>query len=267
MIGARAGLVGCGTDELRLTIRRRQVLVDVGALLDELGDDDRDVVVATRLERQPDQLGRGEVDRLGAEGHLDDVVVDHVGQAVAAQQVAVAQHRLQPVVVGVVVVTAEQRTQQERAVRVHAGLVAADLALVDQALHERVVGADLLERPVTEAVGARVAEVRVRDLRPVPEHRLERGAHPLDGGVAGDQLAEPGVGGGDGLLERGHRVDVQVTIELTDDVQRLGGGDVSGSGTAHAVGHHQEPVAGVAGVLVGGPAQTGVGQCDIAKGE
>ena len=160
------------------------MLVDVGALLDELGDDDGDVVVAAGLEREADQLGCGEVDRLGAEGHLDDVVADHVGEAVAAQEVAVAEHRLQPVVVGLVVVASEQRTQQQRAVRVDAGLVAADLALVDQALHERVVGADLLERAVTESVGAGVAEVRERDLGAVPQHRLEGRAHALDGGIA-----------------------------------------------------------------------------------
>ena len=250
-----------------MTVSAGQRFVDLCCLVDELTDDDGDVVISAGLERQPDQLGCGEVNGLGAQCHLDDVVADHVGETVAAQEVAVAFHRLQPVVVGLVVIATEQGAQQQRAVRVHAGFVTGDLAFVDQALDERVVGADLLERAVTETVCAGVAEVGESELGAVPDHRLQRRAHALDCGISGDQVAEAGVGADNGLFELGHRVAVEITIELPDDVHRLGGGDVTGGSATHTVGEHQQAAAGVGGVLVGGSAQTGIGQGDIAIGK
>ena len=83
------------------------------ARVDELTDDDRDVVVAAALEGEPHELGGGHVDRLGAEGPGDLGVLDHVGESVAAQQVAVAEPPLDVVEVGLVVVAAEQHPQQQ----------------------------------------------------------------------------------------------------------------------------------------------------------
>ena len=264
--GARTRPTGGGADELRLAVRRRQVGVGLLARVDELADDHGDVVVPAALECEPDELGGRHVDRLRAERPLDLRVVDHVGEAVAAQQVAVAQLALDVVEVGLVVVTAEQHPQQQRAVRMPTGLGRGELALVDQALHERVVAADLGEDSVTQPVGTRVADVGGREPLAVPQHRLQRGAHALDGGVGRHQVAEVVVGGAHRFLEGGERVDVvELAVELTDDVHRLGGGEVTRSGAAHAVGHGDQPAAGVPGVLVVGAAQTGVGQGDVPE--
>ena len=140
------------------------------------------------------------------------------------------------------------------------GLGRGELALVDEALHERVVAADLGELAVAQAVGARVADVGGREALAVPEHHLEGRAHALDGGVVRHELAEVVVGGAHRLPESGEGVDVvELAVELADDVHRLGGGEVTRGGPAHAVGDGDQPAAGVSGVLVVGAAQTGVG--------
>lgn len=179
----------------------------------------------------------GGVDGLRGQEALDRGVVDHVGQAVAAQQEAVAQLALEPVEVGLVVVPAEHDAQQERAVRVHTRLLGRQLALLHEALHEGVVGADLGELAVAQQVRAGVADVGGGEAFAVPQHGLERGAHALDRGVVLHQLAEPVVGVGDGLLEGLERVDVgQLAVELADDVHGLRGGEVAGRCATHAVG-------------------------------
>ena len=242
------------------------MLVGVGAGVDELADDDGDVVVAPGLQREPDELGGGVVDGLQRERLADRRVVDHVGEAVAAQQEAVAEAAVVPVEVGLVVVAAQHDPQQEGAVRVDARLLAGDLALVDEALDERVVVADLVQLAVAQEVGARVADVGGGEALAVPQHRLERRAHALDGRVLADEGAEALVGVGDGALEGVERVDVaQVAVQLADDVHRLGRGEVARGGAAHPVGDGDEPAARVAGVLVGGPAQADVGQGDVVE--
>ena len=94
--------------------------------------------------------------------------------------------------------------------RVDARLGRRDAALVDQALDERVVRADLRELAAAQAVDAGVADVGEGELLAVPQQGVERRAHALDSRIVGDEVAQPGVGLGDGLLERRHRVGVEV---------------------------------------------------------
>ena len=80
---------------------------------------------------------------VAGEGLLQRLVGDDAGQAVGADQVAVAGADLADGEVGLDVVAAAQRAHQQGALRVGGGLLLGDAALVDQALHPGVVLGDL----------------------------------------------------------------------------------------------------------------------------
>ena len=71
--------------------------------------------------------------------------LDHPGQAVGAEQVAVADLGLAQGQVGIDLAAAVERPQQDRALRVGGGLLRGDPAVVHQRLHEGVVVGDLVE--------------------------------------------------------------------------------------------------------------------------
>ena len=96
---------------------------------------------ATSMQRSAASAG---VARL-AEDLLDDVGADEVGQPVGAQQEAVADLGLAQRRVGLVVGLAGHDAGDDRALRVVAGLLLGDAALVDELLHEGVVLGDLAE--------------------------------------------------------------------------------------------------------------------------
>ena len=108
--------------------------------VDHVRDDAGDVVGAAAAQGQVDQgLGARARVVVLAEHLREGVVADDAGQAVGADQVAVADPGLADRQVGLVVRVAGQHPGDHRPLRVALGLVLGDLALVDQALHERVV--------------------------------------------------------------------------------------------------------------------------------
>jgi hypothetical protein len=149
-------------------------------------------------------------------------------------------------------VAAVECAQQQRAVRVGAGLVLGDAALVDQPLHERVVGGELAHLAVAQQVGAGVADVGQAHLVAAVEHdRGDRRAHALDARVLLDDLAEPVVGPLHRARQRGeHVVGVVAAVQPAHRLHGDRGGEVAGGRAAHAVGDHQQLLAGEAGVLV-----------------
>ena len=75
------------------------------------------------------------------------------------------------------------------------GLLGRDPAGVDEALDEGVVGRDLLELAVAEAVDAGVADVSHGDLVVDPDEPADRCAHARELVVFEDGLGEERVGG------------------------------------------------------------------------
>ena len=112
-------------------------VLDVG--VDHVGDHHGDVVGAARVERLADQLDRGVLDGALAEDRADLLVVEGGVDAVGAEQHPVAEREVDVELVGLGLVDAVDRAQDQAAVRVDPGLLLGDPALVDQALHERVV--------------------------------------------------------------------------------------------------------------------------------
>ena len=127
-------------------------------VLDDVGDDHGDVVGAAAAQRQLDEpvgggLRVGVLERLG-----EGLLADDAGQAVGAEQVAVAGPGLAHGEVGLDLLAVEG-AQQQRALRVAVGLLGGDPAVVDQRLDERVVVGDLGQLAVAHQVGAGVADV------------------------------------------------------------------------------------------------------------
>ncbi len=220
--------------------------------LDDVRDDGGDVVRAAGPAGQVDQA-RGALLEIGqlVQGLPDGLVGHHVGQAVAAQQVPVGGAEHQPQL-GRVQRVPLQRLGHHRLVRVHPGLRAADHALVDQRLDERVVPGDLGERAVAQPVGARVADVQQGQLVTVAQQGGDSGPHPLARRVGGGrhphlvvgrlhggaQQRRPVAGGDPLLVERGQRPHHDAA------------GQVTGGQAAHAIGDGDQGGTGVCGVLV-----------------
>ncbi len=181
--------VGGRADEHRLLLVGR----DVG-LVDHVGDDAGDVVVGAGLEAGADQLDGGVVGRAHREDVGEPAVVEDAAGAVAAEQQPVAELELDVEEVGVDVVHAVDGLEDQVAVRVGAGVLLGDPALVDEALHERVVLGDLADLPGAEQVGAAVADVPERQLRAVEEREGGGRAGAAEAGVVVDELGDPVVG-------------------------------------------------------------------------
>ncbi|ESU50049.1 hypothetical protein P376_1974 [Streptomyces sp. HCCB10043] len=176
---------------------------------------------------------------------------DHAGEAVRADQIAVAGPDLADGEVRFDVVAAAQRPHQQGALRVGGGLFLGDPALVDQALHPGVVLGDLRQDAVAQQIRAGVADVHQAEALAGPEQGGERGAHALQLGILLDHDAQLVVGLLYGGAERGQEIGSRyVVVERDERGDHLGAGDLTGRLAAHAVGDGEEPGAGVAGVLV-----------------
>ena len=168
---------GRGTDDGG--VRRRSLAVRDVVQLDDVREHDRDVVAAARAQRELDQPVGARVDVVDR-GHrlFDGLGADEPRQAVRAEQPAVAgpslAHRQ---VGGDVGVEVAEHPHDDRALRVHLGLLGRDPPDVDQVLHERVVGGDLGEDLVAHQVPARVAQVHHRELVAGAQDRQHGRAH------------------------------------------------------------------------------------------
>ncbi len=175
----------------------------VGGLVDgHVGDHGRDVVGAAGVERGPDQLHGGVVDRTGAEDVGDPGVVEDAGAAVAAQQDPVAGGEVDVEQVRVGLVHPVHRPQDQVAVRVGAGLLLGDPAVVDEALDEGVVLRQPAQRPLAQQVAPAVPDVADGDLGPVEERGGDRRTGAVELGVLVDELGEPVVGAVDRARHR-----------------------------------------------------------------
>ena len=144
----------------------------------------------------------------------------------------------------------------------------ADLTLVDDALHQRVVVGDHLEPVVAEEVAAGVADVRETEPFPDPKQRGQRRAHALERGVARDHLAEGVVG----LLHRGLQRRRQLVVgwplvERGDVLDDEPARHLAGRVAAHPVGDREQARPGVHRVLVAVAEQADVAARAEAQGQ
>ena len=92
--------------------------------------------------------------------------------------------------------------------RVHAGLVLVDPALVDEALDEGVVAGELADLAVAEEVRAGVADVPHAEPAAVEEREGGRRAGAAERRVLVDQLSDPVVRAVQGVVDQGQQVAV-----------------------------------------------------------
>jgi hypothetical protein len=176
---------------------------------------------------------------------------DDAGQAVGADQVAVAGADFADREVRFDVVAAAQRAHEEGALGVGRGLFLGDAALVDEALHPGVVLGDLGEHAVTQEIRAGVADVDEAEALTGPQERGEGGPHALQLGVLLDHHPQLVVGALHGGAQRGEDVGAgYVVVQGDDGGDHLGGGDLTGGLAAHPVGDREQAGTGVTGVLV-----------------
>ena len=201
-----------------------------------------------------------------AERRLQVLAANGPGEPVAAQQVAVAGQRLAHGQVELHVVAAVERPQDHVALWVGAGLFGGDPALVDQALHERVVVGDLGEDAVAQQVAAGVPDVQQPEAVAGEQQRGEGGAHAVEGCVAVDHVAQMRVGTDGGLAQGGQQVGAGgVLVEGRERGDSDRAGNLSGGVPAHPVGDREQPGAGVDAVLVPGTQQPDVRQRGVAQ--
>ncbi len=191
-----------------------------------------------------------------------------VGEPVAAQQIAVTGLRLREQHDGLDLVAAVERLQQQGALRVVLGLLRRQPALVDEALHERLVQRQLLHRAVAQPIGAGVADLGDADSAAVPQDRGQRRAHALELLARVDREPEALVRRGDASLQ--DRAQVGSGLLLVQGEQcgdDRAARDLAGGVTAHAVGDDEQARADVRGVLVVGADQAHVGAGGGAQGQ
>ena len=188
---------GGRADERRVAPRHPVAVVDVD-------DHDGDVVGRAVVEALLDEPVGGAL--RGAHGLQDrgDLVFgDVAAESVGAEQPAIAgQHVVDGGVDLGGRVDIPEHAHQHRAARVDGRLLRGDAARVDEALHEGVVGADLLEQPVAEAVDAGVADVRHRDLVADPQDAADGRPHAGQLAVLEHGLGEQRVRGDQRGLQR-----------------------------------------------------------------
>ena len=181
--------------------------------------------------------------------------VQHAG-AVAAQQQPVAQLELEHEEVGLEVVAAVDRLEDEVLVRVDPRLVLGDPALVDEGLDEGVVVGQLAQLAVAEQVGAAVADVAHADPLAVEERDGGGGAGAVEGGVLVDQLGDPVVRAVQRVADQPEQVALagvrtgRGLLELAQLRDRRAGRDVAAGRAADTVADGDEVRADVPGVLV-----------------
>jgi hypothetical protein len=217
---------------------------------DHLADHAGDVVAASRLQREPEQVDRGAVDGARAEHASDVAVGDEATEAVTADQQPVARSHVERSQIGLDLLAAVQHPQDQRAVGVVAGLVGGDAPLVHEALHEGVVLGELLEPSGAEPVRAGVADVHQTGPVAVQDDRRGRRSHALHRGVGLHDLREPYVGSQHRSGERREQVVGRGGVQSPQRLHHDRRGQVTGGGPAHAVGDTQQMLTGVTGVLV-----------------
>ncbi|CAB4881952.1 unannotated protein [freshwater metagenome] len=134
-------------------------------------------------------------------------------------------------------------------------LLRAQAALTDELLDERMIAREPLERTVTQAVAARVADVHQRDVVGAHMKRRERCAHAGTSVVGERELVDPRVGLAHQLAKPLFGAGRARRQPLLQRLDRNPCGDLAGLGPSHAVGDREERRTRQHGILVG-PALT-----------
>ena len=236
-------------------------------VVDDVGDDHRDVVRPTAAQREFDEA-------IGTFGHIRNMqrvqnrfVADRIGQPVGAQQVAVAgtglphdQCRFD--------LMSGQRPHDQRALRVAVRLLGGDAPLVDQRLDESVVLGDLRELPLAKQISAGVADMHQPKPVAVEQDCGQRGAHAFEFGVGLDMCGDGRVALSDRGVEFGEQVAAGlVIVQMCQRGDHQLGRHLAGRVTTHAVGQCEQACAGIHRVLVVGSDQAAVGARGVTKHE
>ena len=234
----------------------------VAALVIEHVDHDTgDVVAPGRLVGQTHEFAGG----LGWIGQPtqcggDAALVDLVEQAIAAQQVAVADDGDDLPGVDENRAVDAERAREDVALRMHGGLVGGDATLPLQRGHEAVVLGDLGEFAVGEQIKTGVAHVddghRIAPAHIDQRESTQGGAHAREFDVVGGALDHGEIGLLDGSHERvgarrGERGLEGLEGEMT--------GHFTSLMSTHAVGHGEQAVDGEQRILVALTHAPGVG--------
>src|SRR5690606_4492904 len=159
-----------------------------------------------------------------------------------------------------------QHPDDQRPVGVVLGLLGGQLALVDEALDERVVVRELAELAGTQQVRPGVADVHETEAPLLVENpRGQRRAHAVEAWVVLDPGEDLPVRRRGRLTELRQRVGEARAVKLSDRVDRDRAGQFARDGASHAVGDRQQVRAGVPGVLVAIADKTDVGACGVAE--
>ena len=143
------------------------------------------------------------VERAGAlEDRRHARLRDHRGEAVRADHEHVAVAGLIAPDVDLHVGLGAERAGDDRALGMRLGLLLGQLAAGHQLAHQRVVAGEALEPAVAQQVGARVADVRDRDLLLADVGGGHRGAHAGALGLGARAVVDAAVGVLDHLHER-----------------------------------------------------------------
>ena len=222
-----------------------------GDVLDHVGDHDGDVVRAAALQGELDEPLGGTVRVRRLQGLGDGLLVHDAGQPVAAEQVTVALPQLAQRQVGLHALAAVERLGEQGPLRMPFGLLEGDPALVDHALHERLVVRDHRQLALAQQVGAAVADVRDAEAAAGGEQHRERRPHPVELGLGGDHVAQLLVGLLHGRREDVEQVDADlVLVEVGQRGDRGRARHLAGGVPAHAVRDDREPGTREGGVLV-----------------
>ena len=201
-------------------------------------------------------------------GLTDHRVVDQPADSVAAEQQPVTLLQSNQAEVRLVGRLTVENLQQQGSVRVHCSLGRADLAVVDEGLDPAVVMGQTLQPAVPEEIGATVTDVGQTERDTVEERTGDCGAHALQGVVILDKVGDPVVRPVDGPREDlEHLLALGPVVDLAEGVDRHSRSKITRSRPAHAVGHHQQVRAGVAGVLVVLAYQADLGMGDETQPE
>ena len=239
----------CGRGHVRRDLRHRcerRISVDeqrfgiergVGFDLVDVEDDDGDVVdAAGRVRRVDEQLGGALRIRLAARDAFDVALAHHVGEAVRAEDDAIAGDDVERVHVDLDVGVDTERAGDDRALRVRLGLFRGQAPFADELPDEAVVVGELAERAVVQEVRARVADVADEQAAAAgDDDRRHRRAHAGELRVAGRPFEDRVVGEGDRVVDRPAVRD--------RGAQRLDGGprgDLARDMAAHPVGDREQ---------------------------
>jgi hypothetical protein len=196
-------------------------------------------------------------------------VAGYVVQAVGAEQPAFAGLHVQSVQVQFGAgVDVSENAHEDVLVRVGFGFLGAETALIDQALDERVVDADLFEFAVSEPVGPGITDVGEVQLAFREQQGRHGSAHAGKFGIDVDEFGQQRVCRLDFVSEDGSGVAVVLVRVQVDHVKDGGrGGDVTSGVPAHAVGHDGQMPAHVGGIIVFCADTADVGARGIAQNQ